>query len=50
MIVCKIKGRGKLTAREKRYLSEYLKDMFMSYNLEYVFLGVGDNNTTTKQG
>ena len=39
MIVCKIKGKRKLTEREQRFLSEYFRDMFMAYDLEYVFLG-----------
>jgi hypothetical protein len=50
MIVCKIKGRKKLTDREQRFLSEYFRDMFMAYDLEYVFLGAQGTRTDIHGG
>jgi len=38
MVCVKIKGKRKLTDREKRNLSKEFRILFMSYDLDYIFL------------
>lgn len=38
MIVCKIKGKHKLTERERRYLSDTFKNLVFANSLEYVLV------------